>query len=621
MMTRMDRAGPTEAGIKMSYRNHAVRRLLIAFSDASAAFEMSRATAPSFRAGSVRRLLEAFSSATPDFGSVDSLTKTRVPTTEPNAAGRNVTPTAPAQGDKVQVPSLARGTEAGLLGFSVLGAACTTWAAIATSTGSAGVVAALTFAVLALFLTPIVQYARGQAALTRAGLAFAVTVDDVRALKASDAAVFARLLGHPQARQSRSTIPTGHLDEFRESFWNALEPAERRYLYEVAMERVFAAGVPLLRQGYPADYVVVIQSGWTKVRIDRAGEERIVAVRGPGDLVGERALLRDGLWLATVIALDTVDALVIAAEDFTALVARYPGVLSVLEKQIHDRIAEEPALATQNELIDTERRLAALITTLGGAEPSTLPITGQELAGWMSSSPAVVGSVLTSWRDQGIVRTIPGAIDVLDPGQLERLTDNPPIPSDTAAGSPFWTGQNCTIMFLDIAGFGALNRTETDRRVIRVVLYEVLQEAFDDAAVSWAACHREDRGDGALIIIPPGISTSVVVDSLIPNFTAGMGRHNRQASENQRFQVRVAVHVGPVVADTVGVSGPALIQTARLLDTPELKRRLAASKADLGLIVSAFAHDTVAGPAADFERVRLRVKETSTTAWMRLIPA
>ncbi|GAA2071291.1 cyclic nucleotide-binding domain-containing protein [Actinomadura alba] len=604
----------------MSYRNHALHRLLIAFSDASAAFEMSRAAPPSLRAGSVRRLLEAFSGATPGIGSIGSHTRTRVLTKQPTAAAGVVTVPTPAQWDKVQVPSLTRGTVAGLLGFSVLGAACTTWAAIATSAGGAGVVAALTFAVPALFLTPIVQYARGQAALTRAGLAFAGTVDDVRALKASDAAVFARLLGHSQSPRSRGTTPARHPDEFRESFWNALEPAERRHLHEIAQERVFAAGVPLLRQGYPADYVVIIRSGWTKVRVDRAGEERIVAVRGPGDLVGERALLRDGAWSATVIALDAVDALVIAAEDFSALVSRYPGVLSVLEKQVHDRIAEEPTLSTPNELIDTEQRLAALITALGGAQPTTLPVTGHELAGWTSSSPAVVGSVLTSWRDQGIVRTNTDAIDVLDPGQLERLTDNPPIPSETAAASPFWTGQNCTIMFLDIAGFGAPTRTETDRRVIRTVLYEVLQQAFDDAAVSWAACHREDRGDGVLIVIPPGISTNVVLDSLIPQFSAGMGRHNRQAGEAQRFQVRVAVHVGPVVADTLGVSGSALIQAARLLDSLELKRRLAAGGADLGLIVSASVYETVVGPAADFERVRVSAKETSTTAWMRLVP-
>ena len=37
-------------------------------------------------------------------------------------------------------------------------------------------------------------------------------------------------------------------------------------------------------------------------------------------------------------------------------------------------------------------------------------------------------------------------------------------------------------------------------------LYELLQKAFDGSDIPWADCFREDRGDGALIVVPPYIT-------------------------------------------------------------------------------------------------------------------
>jgi hypothetical protein len=37
-------------------------------------------------------------------------------------------------------------------------------------------------------------------------------------------------------------------------------------------------------------------------------------------------------------------------------------------------------------------------------------------------------------------------------------------------------------------------------------LYELLQKAFDGSDIPWADCFHEDRGDGALIVVPPYIT-------------------------------------------------------------------------------------------------------------------
>lgn len=63
-------------------------------------------------------------------------------------------------------------------------------------------------------------------------------------------------------------------------------------------------------------------------------------------------------------------------------------------------------------------------------------------------------------------------------------------------------------------------------------------------------------------------------------------------SDAVRTQLRVAVHVGPVITDLMGLSGEAI--TARLLNAPILQRALAETAAHLGLIVSTVVYESVA---------------------------
>jgi hypothetical protein len=202
----------------------------------------------------------------------------------------------------------------------------------------------------------------------------------------------------------------------------------------------------------------------------------------------------------------------------------------------------------------------------------------------------------------------------------------------TAAGrervaNPSWNGQNCSILLTDIASFGDPRRDDHDRRVVRGVMYAILRDAFEISDVPWPDCYWEDRGDGALFIVPPLIPTVSVVDPFLARVAATLRRHNRQASDAVRIQLRVALHVGPVVPDPHGVSGHAVNYTARLLDSPVLKEQLAATAADVGFIASEFVYDNVIGHApgyvdpATYRQVEFRVKESQIRAWIHLAGA
>jgi hypothetical protein len=125
------------------------------------------------------------------------------------------------------------------------------------------------------------------------------------------------------------------------SFWAALDPTEREAFRSVAFSRTFAAGARLIREGDPADHVVVILSGRTVICVEERGTDRVLAERGPGQLVGERGALQISVRSASVIALDTVQALVVRTSDFAAFISAHPRVLALVEGQVYDRLTEE----------------------------------------------------------------------------------------------------------------------------------------------------------------------------------------------------------------------------------------------------------------------------------------
>ena len=89
------------------------------------------------------------------------------------------------------------------------------------------------------------------------------------------------------------------------------------------------------------------------------------------------------------------------------------------------------------------------------------------------------------------------------------------------------------------------------------------------------------------------ISTLRVVDPLAAELADRLRQYNRRASEVVRIQLRVALHVGPVGRDPEGLTGQAVITTARILDAPVIKARLAAEQADMTFAVSDYVLDHV----------------------------
>ncbi|MGY9063891.1 Crp/Fnr family transcriptional regulator [Streptomyces sp. CAS3] len=173
----------------------------------------------------------------------------------------------------------------------------------------------------------------------------------------------------------------------------------------------------VLRQGERGTHVLALISGLVKVvRTDRDGRQRLLAFRGPGEILGEMALQQGGVRLADVQTMSKCKASVIPAEDFHRFVdeRRLAYTLAVLASH---------RLREQAEIYDgaVHERLAAALLRLvelsGGVR--SFPLTREEMAQHIGvGRKSVTKALLQLGPDQ--VRVAKSRINVINVEDLRK---------------------------------------------------------------------------------------------------------------------------------------------------------------------------------------------------------
>ncbi|MBM4466209.1 MAG: cyclic nucleotide-binding domain-containing protein [Chloroflexi bacterium] len=105
-------------------------------------------------------------------------------------------------------------------------------------------------------------------------------------------------------------------------------------------EETYEPGAIIIRQGEIGETFYVIESGRVQVSVAQDGEERVVAERGPGEYVGEIALLLKVPRTATVRALTPTRMLTLHKDDFDQLVVKRLYVSRGLERETSRRMID-----------------------------------------------------------------------------------------------------------------------------------------------------------------------------------------------------------------------------------------------------------------------------------------
>jgi CRP/FNR family transcriptional regulator len=126
----------------------------------------------------------------------------------------------------------------------------------------------------------------------------------------------------------------------RVDLFSTLNKKELQELAKSCQERSYPAGTTILSQGDTGVGLYVLKSG--KVRVIQANNpdraETELAVVGPGDVLGEMALLDDLPRSASVVAIDDVTALLLPIWEFRSILRSHPDIalklLAVLSRRL-----------------------------------------------------------------------------------------------------------------------------------------------------------------------------------------------------------------------------------------------------------------------------------------------
>ncbi|GII96241.1 Crp/Fnr family transcriptional regulator [Sinosporangium siamense] len=195
-------------------------------------------------------------------------------------------------------------------------------------------------------------------------------------------------------------------------FLDLLTSDEVAQLQEGGRPRSWERGATLFTEGETSDWVLVLTSGRVKVSSHTtAGTEVVLAIRGPGALIGEMSAI-DGLpRSATVSALERVEG--IAVHDFSAYLRANGRVAVLLMRLVTAKLRDADRKRIEYGAYDTTGRVATRLVELAEryGEPTahglrvTLPLSQDELAGWTGSSREAVSKALRLLRDRGLIET------------------------------------------------------------------------------------------------------------------------------------------------------------------------------------------------------------------------
>jgi CRP/FNR family transcriptional regulator, cyclic AMP receptor protein len=169
--------------------------------------------------------------------------------------------------------------------------------------------------------------------------------------------------------------------------------------------------------GAALEALPVVAAGRLKVCLaERGGREVVVAVAGPGETVGETALI-DARALAThVIALAPTELVLLPAPDLRRLLLGDARLMRNLLDLLAQRLREAQQNAADLALLDVRDRLARTLERLaepcGGEQVITARLTHQDIAQLVGASRERVSRLFKALADSGDIRVERGRIVV-----------------------------------------------------------------------------------------------------------------------------------------------------------------------------------------------------------------
>jgi CRP/FNR family transcriptional regulator, polysaccharide utilization system transcription regulator len=193
---------------------------------------------------------------------------------------------------------------------------------------------------------------------------------------------------------------------------------------------VFRRGQLIFYAGAPAHALYVVRSGRVKVfRTWRGGEEQVIRLLGPGELLGYRPVLANEPYVASAEAVEDSTLCIIPAATVRELLRDQPeAALELLAKLARElRLSEDLMMDLLHRPV--RQRAARLLLNLlednrRAVEPEVIQshhLRRQDMARMIGTTPETFSRVLREFAEHGIVALARDRIQLRDHARLLKV--------------------------------------------------------------------------------------------------------------------------------------------------------------------------------------------------------
>lgn len=207
---------------------------------------------------------------------------------------------------------------------------------------------------------------------------------------------------------------------------------ELEELGRASREQVLAKGSLILAAGDPGDALHLIVSGAVKVfQTSDDGRDKTLAILGPGDCLGEVAILDGGTRSASAQTLTETRLLTLPRTSFREVLRRQPQIAEQLLLVLAERLRKANQQVEQLAFRDARGRVVSALLALadghgvgsGGGRRIELRLTHQELADFAGTTRETSTRILAELAELGLVQTAGHHLLLRDLAGLRRLLD------------------------------------------------------------------------------------------------------------------------------------------------------------------------------------------------------
>ncbi|SUS05571.1 conserved hypothetical protein [uncultured Defluviicoccus sp.] len=213
--------------------------------------------------------------------------------------------------------------------------------------------------------------------------------------------------------------------------WFDLGPRDIACLNVAKERRSYATGETLYSAGDPCSGLSYVSAGLIRDcrQPDRSAGAGVLTLRHPGDVLGLQSFLTGSAQLTTATALQPSAVCFLSGQIVHALIARNPKAILLFVRRLagsldcaEEKLADQGADAICRRLVRLigELRLAGAILDPKGEAPLDVPLTADELAAAVGTSPRALGAVLRRLQAVGILSVRKDAVRILDLARLQR---------------------------------------------------------------------------------------------------------------------------------------------------------------------------------------------------------